>query len=109
MIEGEEVEAAMARHPTAWRPKPHLLRLRMAELLRAEGAEHAEVASWALAARGSLGLDRREFAALFDLDERRIEEVEAGDVAAVDLPRLLRLALVECDRPSGAHPPCRSR
>ena len=84
------MEESMEDHPTAWRPQPGLLRSRMAELLAGEGASHPEVGSWALAARGSLGVDRPFFAALFDVDEELVASLEAGGVDLARVPPALQ-------------------
>ena len=89
---------AMDRHPTAWRPKPALLRTRMAELLEREGAEHPEVGARAIATRGALRLDRRSFGALFGVDEPTVEALEAGTVDWVNAPRALLAFIVGADR-----------
>ena len=87
------VDEAMEHHPTAWRPRPSALQTRMAELLRSEGAGHPEMGARALAARGSLRLDRRSFAALLDVEESTVEALEAGNLAVEHLPRALRILL----------------
>ena len=97
------VDEAMDRHPAAWRPRPSALQARMAELLRTEGAEHPELGARALAARGSLRLDRPSFAALFDVEESTVEALEAGHLGAEHVPRALRILL--CATPS--QPPSR--
>ena len=62
----------------------------MAELLRTEGAEHPEMGARALAARGSLRLDRRSFAALLDVEESTVAAIERGAVDPDAMPPVLQ-------------------
>ena len=85
---------ARTRHPAGqWHPDMERLRRRMAVELAKEGHRWPEVAATLLAARGSLDLDRRQFAALLRVSAEIVAGVEEGSID----PALL-------SRPAGTSP-----
>jgi len=84
------VDKSKARHPAAWRPDMRRMRMRMAEVLAADGVLHPDVAASALAARGALGLDLRCFADLLAMDESTVAGVEAGAIGTEAVPPPMR-------------------
>jgi len=59
---------------------------RLAERLRSKGVAHPVAAAVALAARGHRAVDIERFAGAIGVDAHQLSQVEAGNVAFVDLP-----------------------
>jgi hypothetical protein len=80
--------AAKARHPAVqWEPDMERLRRRVAAELASEGHRWPEVAATLLAARGSLDLDRDQFAMLLRTSAAVIAGVEDGTIDPALLSR----------------------
>lgn len=80
-------------HPSlAWRPDLDGARRRLTERMDAEGAPWPDVAAAAVVARGAAGLDRASWAAQLQVLDEVVEAVEAGTVAADEVPASLRFA-----------------
>ena len=68
-----------SRHPSAqWQPDMERLKRAVGDRLRAEGHPWPDTAATVLAMRGSLGLEREEFAALLGTPVTGLRALEEG-------------------------------
>ena len=94
---------ARARHPAGqWHPDMERMRRRVAVELAKEGHRWPEVAATLLAARGSLDLDRAQFAALLRTSPELVAGVEEGRIDPALLSRPGRTSSSRTDEEADA-------